>query len=118
MIEINKQQVAGAIRLTMTASGPFAAIIMTKMQLTQSDYQFYLDLTLAFLPGAIAMVWSWYRNRSSSQIKAVSKLEDVATVVVKDSANGSVERMALSENHPNVVTETQNERDAKNGTKV
>lgn len=53
-----------------------------------------------------------------TKIAIVEKIPDVATVVVKDIANGAVAQLAASDAHPNVVTETQNEKDAKNGTKV
>lgn len=42
----------------------------------------------------------------------------VATVVVKDTANGTLAKLAADEEHPNIVTETQNEQDAKMGTKA
>lgn len=51
-------------------------------------------------------------------VKAVERMPDVATVVVKDEANGALGTLAQSGEHPNIVTETQNEADAKLGTKV
>lgn len=54
----------------------------------------------------------------TEQVKAVEALPDVATIVVKDSANSTVGALAIDKNHPNIVTETQNEKDAKEGTKV
>lgn len=52
------------------------------------------------------------------KIGLAEKIPGVATVVVKDNVNGTLARMAASEANPKVVTETQNEYDAKLGTKV
>lgn len=61
-------------------------------------------------------------NEALNKVSDVAKIQiaeavpSVATVVVKDTANGSVAAIAQSNDHPNVVTETQNALDAKNGT--
>lgn len=52
------------------------------------------------------------------KVKVAEAIPDVATVVIKDDANGKLGALAQSEAHPNIVTETQNEKDAKEGTKV
>lgn len=53
-----------------------------------------------------------------AKIQIAGAVPSVATVVVKDAANGTVAELAQSNDHPNVVTETQNEKDAKEGTKT
>lgn len=53
-----------------------------------------------------------------AKIQIAGAVPSVATVVVKDTANGTVAALAQSDDHPNVVTETQNEKDAKEGTKT
>lgn len=53
----------------------------------------------------------------AAKIQIAEATPTVATVVVKDTANGKVAALAQSNDHPNVVTETQNEADAKKGTK-
>ena len=113
---MNQQQIAAWLRVTLAAGGPIAALIIAKTGITQADYVSYLELALALVPGAIAAGWSWYRNRSDVQIKTTNMLPEVAKVVVKDSANGKVGDMAQSEDHPKVVTETQNALDVKGGT--
>lgn len=53
-----------------------------------------------------------------TKVKIAEAVPGVATVVIKDEANSTLAALAKDETHPNVVTETQNEADAKNGTKV
>lgn len=53
-----------------------------------------------------------------AKIQIAEGTPGVATVVVKDTANGAVAALAQSEDHPKVVTESQNEKDAKEGTKI
>ena len=50
-------------------------------------------------------------------IMAANNMPSVATVVLRDGVNGVIGDLAKSDNHPNIVTETQNEADAKKGTK-
>lgn len=117
-MEINQQQVAGWLRVALSAGGPIAALAMSKMGVSEKDWALYTEVALAIVPGLTVAVWSWYRNRKATQIKLVDKMPEVATIVVKDNANGTVGALAQSEAHPNIVTETQNEIDAKEGTKV
>lgn len=53
-----------------------------------------------------------------AKLKVVEAVPDVATIVLKDNVNGEMAKLAASDAHPNIVTETQNEADAKKGTKV
>lgn len=88
-----------------------------------------------------ALVWGIVSHTDKAKVEAVAKMSapaqqaalsgvsdaakvsiaegvpGVATVVVKDGTNGKLGDLAASPDHPNVVTETQNEHDAKNGTK-
>ena len=51
-----------------------------------------------------------------TKIAIAEKVPDVATVVVKDTANGAIALLAADNvNHPNVVTETQNAIDKEKG---
>lgn len=53
----------------------------------------------------------------AAKVSIAEAVPGVATVVVKDGTNGKLGDLAASPDHPNVVTETQNQKDAKNGTK-
>lgn len=53
-----------------------------------------------------------------AKVQIAEGVPGVATVVIKDDANGGLAKLAQSDEHPNVVTETQNEADAKKGTKI
>ncbi len=55
---------------------------------------------------------------SLTKVKIAEATPEVATVVIKDTANGLLAAAATSPMHPNIVTETQNEADAKLGTKI
>lgn len=113
--DVNQQQIAGWLRNTLSASGPLGVLIMHKLGLSVGDYQMWLDVFMAFAPGAIASAWTWYRNREDQQIRVTESLSTVAKVVVKDSANGKVGKLAVSNDHPNIVTESQNAKEVKAG---
>lgn len=115
---LNQQQIAAWLRITFAAGGPIAALIISKTGISTSDYLMYLEVGLAIIPGTIAAALSWYRNREDQQIKVTEGLPSVATIVVKDSANGVVGQLAQSGQHPNIVTETQNELDVLKGTQT
>jgi hypothetical protein len=117
-MELNQQQVAGWLRITLSASGPIAALVLSKTGISAADWALYTEVALSLLPGLIVAVWSWYRNRTATQVKLVEAIPEVATVVIKDEARNSVGELAQDPAHPNIVTETQNEADAKNGTKT
>ena len=53
-----------------------------------------------------------------AKVAIAETVPSVATVVVKDGVNGKIGELAADPNHPNIVTETKNEADAKMGTKV
>lgn len=117
-MEINQQQVAGWLRALLAAGGPFAALVLSKTGISQSDWVLYTELALVIIPPAAVAVWGWYSSRKATQVKLVEKMPEVATIVIKDEARGAVGELAASPNEHNIVTETQNEADAKEGTKV
>jgi hypothetical protein len=117
-VELNKQQVIDWLRVTLAAGGPIAALILSRTGISQAEYALYFELAVAVLPGLIVAVWGWYRNRKTTQIKITEQLPEVATVVIKDEARGKVGELAQNPGHEHIVTETQNEFDAKQGVKV
>jgi len=114
--------------------GSYSAGLVTALALAGMDHDQAVKLTNAIVAGggnladilAIAgpavggalAWWSAQRNTKAEQIKAVEKMPEIATVVVKDEANGKIGKLAQDDAHPNIVTETQNEADAKQGTKT
>lgn len=117
-MEINQQQVAGWLRALLAAGGPLAALVLSKTGMSQDDWMLYTEVALVVIPPLVVAVWGWYSSRKATQIKAVEKMPEIATVVVKDEARGAVGKLAASPNEHNIVTETQNEKDAKKGTKA
>ncbi len=142
MAELNQQQVAGLIKTALAAGGPVYDFALKKLHITDGDFQIYASLAAYFLPPLIVAVWSWYSNRRSSQVakvasftpqqqaEALAKTPDaakvlianavpgVATVVVKDSAGNGLAKLAASDAHPNIVTESQNAKDVDAGTRA
>src|SRR5882672_9809158 len=138
-VEFNQQQIASALRVVLGTGGPIAAIILAKTGVTEGDYTMYMNAALVVVPPIAAFLWGWYSNRkvalvanvaqmpAEDQHAALNKLSDVdkvkiveavpavATVVIKDAANGAIAKVAQSEAHPNVVTESQNALDKKAG---
>lgn len=139
MPEINQQQVAGWIKVGLASGGPVYAVIIKQFGITDADYQMYANLAAYILPPIIVAVWSWYSNRRAAQIakvatftpaqqaEALAKTPDatkvqiaeavpgVATVVLENSVTNGLAKLAKSEDHPNIVTAAQNEKDAKAG---
>ena len=91
-------------------------------------------LISTFITETIDFVATWYRTNPNNIIKramrgingtniteetratvivAAKSLPEVATVVVRDSANGSIGEMARNPDHPDIVTESQNNSDKK-----
>ena len=118
VVEFNKQQVTSFLAIGLAVGGPVGAVILKLTGLTPADYQLYVNAALFVLPPAAAVIYSWFGAKKDKLVAAVEKLPEVATVVVKDETNGKLGQMAASDNHPNVVTESQNEADAKQGTKA
>lgn len=138
---LNAQQWKLVSQVAIAASGPIAKILETKYGFAPADVQSYFDLIAALTP-LIGLGWGVASLTQSSQVTAVASMPpeaqkqalsntsdatkvliakavpDVATVVVKDDANGALAELASSEAQLNIVTETQNEADAKLGTKT
>lgn len=112
---MNKQQVTNWLQTSLAASGPIAALILTKTGISVNDYTLYLEVVLMLVPGLIVAGFGWYRNRTDTQIKITKDLPGVARVVVSDSVNGKLREMAHSDDTPNIVTESQNRVDVKAG---
>lgn len=136
------KQVESALQKLLAASGPVAAWLANRYKLDANTAGLIVELAVAFGTPIIAAGWGWISNRAPALVSAISNLPPevqaealnkvtdavkvkvaeavpgVATVVVKDGVNGELGALAASPTHPNIVTETQNELDAKQGTKV
>ena len=106
-LEMNTQQIAGWLRTTLAWGGPMAVLIAHKFGLSEGEYAMYLNVFIAIVPGGIAAVWSWLRNREATQIEITKDLPTVAHVAVKDDANGKVGAMADNVEMPKVVRESE-----------
>lgn len=139
---MNQTQMEQMWMKLLAAGGPIAALLMNRFGLDQTTTTAILEVLLVVVPPIGAGIWAWFKSRDQALVQAVAampapavnealaKVSDmakvqvaeavpgVATVVIKDEANGSLATLAANPNHPNVVTETQNEADAKLGTKV
>jgi hypothetical protein len=138
-IEINQQQVTGWVKAALIAGSPIYDFSLKKLGISEGDYQIYTSLAVYILPPIIVAVWTWYGQRRSSQVanvasftpaeqaEALAKTPDaakiliaeavptVATVVVKNDAGNGVGKLAASDDHPNIVTESKNQIDAISG---
>jgi len=127
--------------LLTTVSGPVVNILARILHLGSDDVQLWLNLisavTLAagtawgitsFTPTGVVQQASSLPPEQAAQ--ALSQVSDeakvlvaksvpgVATVVVKDTAGDGLAQLANDPKQPDIVTETQNEADAKQGTKT
>jgi hypothetical protein len=136
---LQRERIYDALRVLLAAGGPFSAVILRYTEMSQSDFDLLVQLALFVVPPIGAWVWGLYLNTIEKKVEviaeqprevqaeALNKVSDtakvliakavpeVATVVVKDNANGQLGHLAQSEEHRDVVTETQNELDAKLG---
>lgn len=115
---MDSSRVKMALRVGLSAGGPIGAIILEKTHVSQADYMMGVELVLYLVPAG-CLVWGWVDTKVDNLIAALAKRPEVATIVIKDGTNGKVGAMAASEAPVNakVVTETQNEKDAKEGSK-
>lgn len=113
----NAQQVVGWLTVGLAAGGPIGAAILDGTGWSHDRYSLYLNALGYIGAPLIAAGWTHWSARRAKLIATVEKLPEVATVVVKDGANGSVGALAQSSDHPNVVTESQNAKDVKAGAK-
>lgn len=127
--------------LLTVISGPLVNILTREFHLAPDEAKQWLDL-LSAITVAIGAAWGISVTTPTGlgqsvaalspeaqhevlkpvsdavKVQAAEAVPGVVTVVVKDVANGALAALAQSDAHPNIVTETQNEIDAKNGTKT
>lgn len=138
---MNKEQIIAAILGLLGVSGPVANLLANTFHMSDGAIQPVLSILTVATPLIVGAIYA-YLQRDAGKVAAVAsmsapdqaaalnKIPDaakvqiaeavpgVATVVVKDTAGNGLAKLAASAAHPNVVTETQNEADAKNGTKT
>lgn len=100
MIEINQQQVAAWLRLTLAAGGPIGALILSKTGVTASDYGLYYEAALALLPGLIVTIWSWFRNRHATEVNIVENKIDGVVVTPTTPAGANLVKQATGLSKP------------------
>ena len=137
-----RERITDALRLLLAAGGPFSAIILRYTEMSQSDFDMFVQLALMVLPPLGAWVWGLYLNTIEKKVEAIAqaspgeqhpaleKVSDtakvliaqsvpgVATVVVKDHENGEVGTLASSEEHRDIVYESQNRIDVETGVRA
>lgn len=139
----NKERIYDALRVLLAAGGPFSAVILRYTDIAPDDLALLTQLALLVVPPCGAWLWGFYLHSLKKKAEAIAQapkevqvqvlqpvlpvetkvnlteaIPGVATVVVRDDANGALAKMAASVANPKVVTESQNEYDAKQGTKV
>ena len=123
------------------ASGPLAKILALVFHMDDGLIHSILEVCTLLTPtisgaiftymqrptgvvNSVASLTPVQQNEALTHVSDAAKLQiaeavpAVATIVVKDTATDGPAKLAQSDNHPNIVTETQNEADAKKGTKV
>lgn len=139
---MTKERIYDALRVLLAAGGPFSALILRYTEMKQTDLDLFVQLGLMVVPPFGAWVWGLYLNTLEAKIEAIAaapaavqhqalskvsdeakvliarEVPDVETIVVHDDANGTLGAIANSPLHPDIVTSTQNELDAKLGTKT
>ena len=109
-------QVGAWMAIALLAIGVASAAVPGLISaFTQTDKAAVVKVTAMPVPVAVEAL---KQVPDEAKIKIVEAVPDVATVVVKDGVNGEIAKLAASSDHPNIVTETANEADAKMGTKV
>lgn len=101
-------QINNYLHILFGSSGALAALIIAKSGLTSSDYSLWLEAILPIASIAISVIWSKWQSRPAAQVLQVKALPEVATVVVKNAANGEIGEIAANPDHPDIVTEKQN----------
>jgi hypothetical protein len=136
---MNKEQIHDALRVALAAGGPLAALILKYTGLSQTDFEMWVAVALLVVPPCAAWAWGIWQNRQAAKVEAVARMSsadqhaalnkvsdaakvkiaesvpDVATVVVRDTATGTLAALAASDNQPNIVSESQNLSDALGG---
>lgn len=114
-MELNAQQVAGWLRVALSAGGPIAALAMSKMGVSEKDWALYTEVALAIVPGLVVAIWSWYRNRKATQVElvasmpaedqraALNKVSDAAKIQIAKETKGVQVHVDTTEAAPAVV---------------
>lgn len=138
---MNKEQINALLLGLFATAGPVAELLASAFHLSSDTIDTILRLCTVLTPVVAGAIFT-YLQRDTAKVAAVAsmpaeaqkaalnKVPDdvkvqiaeatpgVATVVVKDTANGKLQVLAHDDSHPNIVTETQNEADAKKGKKA
>lgn len=137
---MNKEQITAAILGLLGVSGPLANLLVNTFHMSDSAVQPVLSILTVATPLIVGAIFAYLQRDSAKvagvahmsgadQAAALNKVPDaskilvaeavpsVATVVVKDGTGNGVGKLVASDAHPNIVDETTNEKDAKNGTK-
>lgn len=114
----NQLQVMAQIRLGIaSAGGPIGSLVVMETGMIPGKYELWAAAVAWLASWVVVGIWSWIATRRANLVKTVEQLPEVATVVIKDTANGTVAKLTNGE-HPNIVTESQNEQDALKGRKA
>ena len=137
-----RNQIYDGLRILLAAGGPLSAVVLRYTDMNSDDFQMFAQLALLIIPPVGSWLWGFYLNSVKNKVETIAELSGpvqqaalnhvsdaakvmiakgvpgVATVVVSDTANGALEALAKSPSHPNIVTETQNELDAKAGKRT
>lgn len=137
-----RARIEDALRILLAAGGPFSALILRYTEVEPNDLELMFQLALLVVPPLGAWVWGLYVNTLENKIAIVAeaapeearlalhqvpdetkvliakKVPGVATIVVKDDENGALRNLAKGAEHRDIVTETQNELDAKMSPKT
>lgn len=134
-----KERIYDALRVLLSAGGPFSAVILRYTEMSNDDWNLWVQLSLFTVPPVGAWCWGLYLNSIKQKVQsiaaqapevqqeALNKVSDgakvliakavpgVATVVVDTNTNGELGAMAASPAFPDIVTAAQNEKDAIHG---
>lgn len=137
---MNKEQITAAILGLLGVSGPVANLLANTFHMSDSAIQPVLSILTVATPLIVGAIYAYLQRDAAKvasvahmsgadQAAALNKVPDsdkvlvakavpgVATVVVKDTAGNGLAKLAADPKQPDIVTETQNEADAKAGTK-
>lgn len=138
---MTKDQLNTAMLALLASSGPIAKLLATLFKIDSATIEAVLSAATILTPIAIvpfllkimtpakkiediAAMPAEAVHAALGKVSDIAKIQiaeavpEVATIVIKDAANGALAAAASSPAHPNIVSETQNEADAKLGTKV
>lgn len=112
----NKEQSLSLLRNVISIA--CGVLVMRGIITVEQGAALVSDLSV-IIPAAIGIgttIWGILAHTDPAKVQAAVAVPGVATVVLKDDANGTL--AALSKVNPNVVTETQNQKDAIQGAGI